>query len=117
MEKERIRLNIAGNDYFITTDEDAEYVQRIGEDLDETLSKILHDNSRLSVTQAAILAALDYADKAIKATDSAENLRGQIKEYLEDSARYKMEAEVSRREIERLNRELMNASSSRKKPF
>ena len=71
-------------------------------------------NFYLSMTQAAILAALDYADKAAKESEAADNLRGQIKEYLEDSARYKMEAEVARRDVERLQRELKNAKA---KPF
>ena len=47
-----------------------------------------------------------YACK--KATASADNLRAQIKDYLEDSARARMEVDVARREIERLNREISN---------
>ncbi|MBQ9066486.1 MAG: cell division protein ZapA [Clostridia bacterium] len=113
MEKSRVRLSICGSDYYITTDEDPAYVEELGERLNEDLSKIVKDNSRLSITQAAILAALEYADEAKKATTTAENLRGQIKEYLEDSARYKMEAEVAKREVDRLNREL----GGNKKPF
>ena len=72
----------------------------------------MNENPHISVTQAAILLSLEYADQAKKAIDNADNLRGQIKEYLEDSARYKMEAEVARRDIERLNRELKASKSS-----
>ncbi len=110
MEKQKVKLNIGGNDYVINTDEDPKYVQALGDELDDTLSKILSGNSRLSMTQAAILAALDYADSAKKANEAADNLRGQIKEYLEDSARYKMEAEVARRDVDRLNKELQKRS-------
>ncbi len=106
MEKNKVKLSICGNDYFITTDDDPKYVMELGNALDEKLSKIVHENSRLSITQAAILASLDYADVAKKASDTADNLRSQIKEYLEDSARYKMEAEVARRDVERLNKEI-----------
>lgn len=106
MEKTKVKLSICGNDYFITTDDDPKYVQEIGNELDERLTKIVHENSRLSITQAAILASLEYADMARKASDTADNLRSQIKEYLEDSARNKMEAEVARRDVERLNKEL-----------
>lgn len=109
MEKTRVKLNICGNEYIITTDEDPKYVQAIGDELDDSISKIIHDNGRLSITQAAILAALEYADTARKANETADNLRGQIKEYLEDSARYKMEAEVARRDVDRLNKELQDA--------
>ncbi len=110
MEKERVKLNICGNDYYITTDEDPQYVQMLGVELDEALSKVVQSSSRLSMTQAAILVALEYADSAKKANETADNLRSQIKEYLEDSARYKMEAEVARRDVDRLNRELQKRS-------
>lgn len=111
MEKNKVKLSICGNDYFITTDDDVKYVMALGDELDERISKLVHENSRISITQAAILAALEYADSARKAEDSADNLRGQIKEYLEDSARYKMEAEVARRDVERLTRELQSTRS------
>lgn len=114
MEKENVVLNIAGSEYTITTDEDVEYVQRLGATIDRDMKKITTENSRLSMTQAAILCALEYADKAAKETEAADNLRGQIKEYLEDSARYKMEAEVARRDVERLQKELKGA---KKQPF
>lgn len=116
MDKVRVTLNICGNEYAINTDEDPTYVEGLGERLNEDLTKIIKDNSRLSITQAAILAALDYADEASKATATADNLRGQIKEYLEDSARYKMEAEVAKREVERLQRQLKEKGGD-KKPF
>ena len=63
-------------------------------------------NPRLSVTMAAVLAALDYCDESVKSTESADNLRSQIKDYLEDSSQARMEAEEARREIEKLKKEV-----------
>ncbi|MBQ0013790.1 MAG: cell division protein ZapA [Clostridia bacterium] len=117
MEKNKVKVSICGSDYYITTEDDPKYVLELANNLDETLSKIVHDNSRLSITQAAILASLDYADTAKKATDTADNLRAQIKEYLEDSARYKMEAEVAKRDVERLNKEIQSLRSGSMKSF
>lgn len=106
MEKNRVRLTIGGADYFIVTDDEVEYTQRLGVELDEKISQITRENARVSITQAAVLAALEYSDLAKKAEVSAENLRSQIQEYLEDAARAKTNAEVSRREAERLGKEL-----------
>ncbi|MBQ3604364.1 MAG: cell division protein ZapA [Clostridia bacterium] len=111
MDKNKIRLNICGTDYSITTEDDPKYVLALGDELDALLTKTLRENSRLSVTQAAILAALEYADMYKKAEVSADNLRSQIKEYLEDSARSKMDAEIAKREVERLTRELQNVQA------
>ena len=65
-------------------------------------------NPSLSSIQCAVLVALDQADACKKSTAAADNLRAQIKDYLEDSARARMEVDVARREIERLNREISN---------
>ena len=111
MEKNKVRLSIGGADYTISTEDDPKYVLSLGDELDAMLTRILRENNRLSVTQAAILIALDYADQCKKAEISADNLRSQIKEYLEDSARSKMDAEIARREVERLTRELQNAQA------
>ena len=106
MEKNKVKLNICGVDYFINTDDDVKYVQELGDELDLRLNKLMRENARISVTQAAVLAALEYADLAKKEEQSAENLRSQIQGYLEDAARAKSNAEVSRREAERLGKEL-----------
>ena len=75
-------------------------------ELDKEMRSIINENPSLSVTQAAVLTALDKADTCKKSTASSDNLRAQIKDYLEDSARARMEVDVARREIERLNREI-----------
>ncbi|MBQ2092595.1 MAG: cell division protein ZapA [Clostridia bacterium] len=117
MEKNKVKVSICGTDYYITTEDDPKYVLELANGLDERLTKIVHENTRLSITQAAILASLDYADTAKKATDTADNLRAQIKEYLEDSARYKMEAEVAKRDVERLEKELASLRGGSMKTF
>ena len=57
-------------------------------------------------TVRLFLLHLIMSDASKKATASADNLRAQIKDYLEDSARARMEVDVARREVERLNREI-----------
>lgn len=106
MDKNKVKLTIAGTDYIISTEDDAEYTENLGKELDEKIRQILKDSGRLSVTQAAILCALEYADTAKKCEESAENLRSQIQDYLEDAARARTDAEITKREAERLSREL-----------
>ncbi len=110
---EKIRLYIAGEEYNIATDDDLDYVAQLGQELDKKISGIMSSNSRISVTQAAILASLEFADAAKKSEVTSENLRGQIQEYLEDAARARTDAEIARREIERLTKELAAAKAAR----
>lgn len=111
MEKNKVTLKICGNTYPITTEDDPDYVEEIGEFINKEMKKISNESPTLSMTQCAVLVALEQTDACRKATASADNLRAQIKDYLEDSARSKMEVDVARREIERLNREISNLRS------
>lgn len=106
MAKNRVHLKIGGSAYTVLTDDAPEYVEELAEELDKEMRSIINENPSLSVTQAAVLTALDKADTCKKFTASSDNLRAQIKDYLEDSARARMEVDVARREIERLNREI-----------
>lgn len=108
MEKNKVQLRICGSTYSIITEDEPEYVEELGELIDKEMKTVGQEAPTLSTTQCAILVALDQADACKKATASADNLRAQIKDYLEDSARARMEVDVARREIERLNREISN---------
>ena len=104
MTKNKVHVKIGGASYTIVTEDEAEYVEALADEISENMRAIINSNPSLSMTQAAVLVALDNASK--KATASADNLRAQIKDYLEDSARARMEVDVARREVERLNREI-----------
>ena len=108
MEKKTVNIKICGNSYPIITEDEPEYVEELAESIDKEMKQISQEAPSLSTTQCAVLVALDNADDSKKATASADNLRAQIKDYLEDSARARMEVDVARREIERLNREISN---------
>jgi cell division protein ZapA len=108
MNKNKVEIKIGGASYTIVSEDEPEYVEGLAEELDEEIKSVCYSNPSLSMTQAAVLVALDKADACKKATASSDNLRAQIKDYLEDSARARMEVDVARREVERLNREISN---------
>ena len=110
---EKIRLMIAGEEYNIGTDDDLDYVAELGAELDKKISGLMSSNTRISVTQAAIVTALEYADLSKKSEITSENLRGQIQEYLEDAARARTDVEILRRESERLSKELAALKSAK----
>ncbi len=100
MEKKVHKLIIAGEEYRIVSDESAEYMQNLARELDVKITSITKA-SRVSTTQAAVLVALQYADDAQKNSGSADTLRSQLKEYLEDAAQAKSERDFYKRELER----------------
>ena len=102
----KIKLSIAGVEYSIIAEDDVKYVQELGRDLDRALTKIMKESPRLSTTQAAVLAALSYADECKKASDSADRLREQIKDYLDDASNAKSKADWARHELEEAKRQV-----------
>lgn len=104
--KNKVKLTICGGDYYITSEDDDMYIRMIGDEVDQRMSEMLAENQRVSTTMAAVLCALSYADDCHKANGTADNLRSQIKEYLEESQRARLEADEAKREVERLRREL-----------
>lgn len=101
----KVKLNIGGTEYSILAEDDVKYVQGLGKELDLAFSKIMKSNSYLSTTQAAVLLALDYADECKKAVATADRLREQIKDYLDDASDAKSKADWARHEAETLKKE------------
>ncbi|MDF1494689.1 cell division protein ZapA [Caproiciproducens sp. CPB-2] len=106
MSKNRVKLNICGCECVISSDDSESYVRSIGDEVEKAMDDITGKNERVSITMAAVITALRYCDEAHKSANGADNLRSQIKDYLEDSSHARMEAEEARREIERLKREI-----------
>ena len=101
----KVRVNIAGTSYAIATTDTEKYILSLAKKLDEDITKLLDDTENLSVTKAAVFCAMDYLDEYRKSTGSAENMRGQIQDYIADAARAKLAEDKIRAENEVLRRE------------
>ena len=105
MDMNKVKLDIRGVKYFINTDESVEYTEALGKRIDERMAEIMKGGALVTMTQAAVLVALEYADLAKKNGSSSDNLRSQLKEYLEDAAQAKSERDFYKRELDRKNAE------------
>ncbi len=102
----KVKLTICGSNYIISTTDSEEYVNKLAERLDEDMTELMAQNPSASVAASAVVTALGYLDELHKNSSSADNMRDQIKGYLEDAAKAKLAAEEARREAERLKKEL-----------
>lgn len=101
----KVTLNICGTEYMITTDEEAGYMQELGVQVDAQIRNLMNANNRTSLVMAAVMTALSKADEAKKATQTADNLRKQLKSFFDDNNRSRSDAENMRREVQQLKRE------------
>lgn len=102
----KITIQIYGTKYPIVTQEDPSYVAGLAHTLDDLVRELMDQSQKqnMSVNQALVLIAMNYLDSYEKSEKSADNLRNQIAEYLEDAAKARMEAAEARRELQKLER-------------
>ena len=98
--KNKVVVTIAGQDYTMVAVEDEAYVRKCASHVDAQLREI--SSSRLSQADAAVLTAMNIADQYFKEQAASENLRRQLKEYLEEGAKQKLEISELKREIFKL---------------
>lgn len=99
--KQKITVTIAGHNYTLVAEENENYVRQVAAHVDSRLREVMNQ-SRLSQADGIVLTAINIADQYFQEQQAAENLRRQIKEELEESAKLKMELSECKREIFKL---------------
>ena len=66
----------------------------------------LMDGTHLSMNEALVLISLSYLDAYKKSEESADNLRSQVGEYLEEASKARAETADAQKEIMRLENRL-----------
>ena len=106
MNRNRIKVRICGLEYPLRTDDDAEYVQSVAREVERQMEDLMRSSGRLSPTDAAILTAMACCDDELKASQTVDDLRAQMKEYLADAVRLRSEAEEARQQIDQLKAQI-----------
>ena len=102
----RITMSICGDEYTLVADETAAYMQKVGSTVDEKMRELM-ETAHVSRNDAAVLAAVNLADELYKAQESTENLRRQLKSYLD-------EANAAKNEVSDLKRQLFKYPNGRR---
>ena len=97
----RVVITICGEEYTFVAEESASYMQKVGTYVGDKMFEILN-SAKVGRTDAAILTAANIADELFKAQAAAEQLRAQIKDYLDQAGKAQAEASELRRELFRL---------------
>ena len=98
--KKRITVCIAGNEYHLISSENEEYTRKVAAHFDSKVSEILKA-SNISLVEAAVLSGINITDDYYKVLDTADNLRAQLKDYLDQTSKMKSEISELKRELMR----------------
>lgn len=102
----KIRVEICGSRYVVSSTESVEYVKRLTKIIEEKVKKILDSSPSVTINDAYFLSLLSYVDLYEKSEQNADHIRSQLTEYLEDSTKAKLQLDELRRENEKLKREI-----------
>lgn len=94
----RITVNICGEDYTLVAEENTAYMEQVASLVDKKMSEIIA-GAKVGRGDAAVLAAVNLADELLKSEQTAENLRCQVKSYLDEAAQAKNEASELKRQL------------------
>ena len=108
----RVVINICGEEYAFIADESATYMQKVGTYVSEKMEEVL-SSAKVGRTDAAILTAANITDELFKAQAASEQLRSQIKGYLDEASRAQSEVSELKREVFRLQQRLESANHNR----
>jgi len=97
----KVTVTIDGQEYTLVAAEDAAYMKKVAAHVDEKLREV-RSGGKVAGTDAAVLAGLNLADEYFKALETAENLRAQIKGYLEETKTLNDQLSEAKREIFKL---------------
>lgn len=107
----RITVTICGMEYTLTgsEDESSVYMQKVASFVSDKMDGVLKSTC-VGRGDAAVLTALNLADELFKSQAAAEQLRSQIKNYVEDASRAQSEVSELKREVFRLQQRLQKAA-------
>lgn len=101
----RVTMSICGAEYTLVAEESAAYMEKVGALVDKKMSEVM-SAAHIGRNDAAVLAAVNIADELFKAQEASENLRRQLKAYLD-------EANQAKNEVSELKRQLFRAQNNR----
>ena len=102
----RIKVTICGKEYSLKTAENASYVLNLAAELEKKINDMVDSGNGISIQTAAILIALSAMDDARKANESVDNIRTQIKQYVDEAAKAMLERDEAIKDKESLKSKL-----------
>ena len=98
-------ITICGEEYTLVAEETPAYMQKVGGYVNDKMTEVM-DAAKVGRTDAAVLTAVNLTDELFKSQAAAEQLRGQIKGYLDEASKAQAEVSELKREVFRLQQRL-----------
>ncbi|MBQ3939662.1 MAG: cell division protein ZapA [Oscillospiraceae bacterium] len=100
--KNLVKVVLCGKEYRLQTEDAPSYVYQLAKTLEKRISDITEKNRQVSAHSAVMMVALSALDELTKANNSVEVIRSQVKEYVDEAGKARLERDAALREIDAL---------------
>lgn len=101
------KVKIANMELSLYSSETQEYTEMIAREVDERISHITGDNLSISLVTASLLAAMEMCNELNKLKTGTDNMRTQIKSYMDETNKALAERDEARRLSEKFKNDLL----------
>jgi cell division protein ZapA len=109
----RVKVVVLGKEYTLKTEESSTYIYSLAKSLEKKISEITQSTGS-SPYNASIMIAMSALDEVSRSNTTVENMRNQIKEYVDEAGKSRIEKEAALKEIEILKNKIEQLESSLK---
>jgi cell division protein ZapA len=113
--KNVVKVQLAGRNYNLTSTEAPDYTIRLARELNRRMDIISSAAESLSTLDVALLCAMDCLDELTKANRNVENIRSQIKDYVDDAGQARLAADEANKELRILRAKVEELQTELKK--
>lgn len=113
MANNKVTIYIHNQRYRFLAEENEDYLQQCADIVNKEMDSAM-DGNTLSITDGAVLAAMNVADKYCKERLVSDNLRAQLKQALDENARLAKEMSDMKREARKAAKEKSKAKREAK---
>lgn len=117
-ERNRVAVSIASTEYYVCGDESPEYIHQVASLVDKKVKEIMRSDPSLSITQAAMLTAINLGDESLRRnTIEAENIRKlrelekRLKASIDEGDALRKEIQAARETLVRIKQELVRCEN------
>lgn len=96
----RVKVVLCGKEYILQTEDAPSYVYQLAKSLEKSIKENMEKNPRISSHSAVMMVALSTMDELTKANNSIEVIRSQVKEYVDEAGKARLERDAALREID-----------------
>lgn len=96
----RVKVVLCGKEYVLQTEDAPSYVYQLAKSLEKRISDITENKPSVSAHSAVMMVALSTMDELTKANNSVEVIRAQVKEYVDEAGKARLERDAALREID-----------------